>query len=137
MKSNFVFDQITLNRKLEEINNLIWDHQFYTVLTNRESSYIRNWVKIMFIPCNLIFFTIIFLTVSKTVEELVLEWNPEDPVAIKSLGMSQFELEKIVPSKCHEEFQIGKGLLYNGDSIRSLIPIVWPNQFVSCHPSLL
>jgi hypothetical protein len=41
------------------------------------------------------------------VEELILEWNPEDPISIKSLGMSQFELEKIVPSKCSEAFQIG------------------------------
>ncbi|XP_035707063.1 glycine receptor subunit alpha-2 isoform X2 [Folsomia candida] len=44
---------------------------------------------------------------SKTVEELILEWNPEEPISIKGLGMSQFELQKIVPSKCHEEFQIG------------------------------
>ncbi len=51
----------------------------------------------------------IFLNiVSKTVEELILEWNPEEPISIKGLGMSQFELQKIVPSKCHEEFQIGK-----------------------------
>lgn len=47
-------------------------------------------------------------SVSKTVEELILEWNPEEPISIKGLGMSQFELQKIVPSKCHEEFQIGK-----------------------------
>ncbi|CAL8142119.1 unnamed protein product [Orchesella dallaii] len=44
---------------------------------------------------------------SKTVEELILEWKEKDPIITGNLGMSQFELTKIVASKCHESFQIG------------------------------
>lgn len=46
--------------------------------------------------------------VSKTVEELILEWKEKDPVTTRNFGMSQFELVKIVAEKCKEDFQIGK-----------------------------
>jgi len=53
--------------------------------------------------------------VSKTVEELILEWKPEDPITIykKNIQMSMFELIAIVPNVCNESFQIGK--VINGD----------------------
>jgi hypothetical protein len=41
------------------------------------------------------------------VEELILEWKPEDPIQTGNLKMSMFELIAIVPTKCHESFQIG------------------------------
>jgi hypothetical protein len=49
----------------------------------------------------------VYVAVSKTVEELILEWKPEDPIQTGNLKMSMFELIAIVPTKCHESFQIG------------------------------
>lgn len=46
--------------------------------------------------------------VSKTVEELILDWKEENPVTTGNLGMSQFELEHIRTDRCQESFQIGK-----------------------------
>jgi hypothetical protein len=43
----------------------------------------------------------------KTVEELILEWKPEDPIQTGNLKLSMFELIAIVPTKCNELFQIG------------------------------
>lgn len=47
------------------------------------------------------------ISVSKTVEELILEWKENKPITTGNLGMSQFELTNIVADKCHESFQIG------------------------------
>ncbi|XP_073981318.1 glycine receptor subunit alpha-2-like isoform X2 [Rhodnius prolixus] len=45
---------------------------------------------------------------SKTIEELRLEWNPENPVIMgKGLRMPQFEIVQIEASNCQESFQIG------------------------------
>ncbi len=49
-----------------------------------------------------------FLTVSKTVEELILDWKQENPITTGSLQMTQFAMVDIVAAKCHEAFQIGK-----------------------------
>lgn len=49
-----------------------------------------------------------FIAVSKTVEELILEWKKENPVSIGNLGMSQFELENIRTDTCEESFQMGQ-----------------------------
>jgi len=49
-----------------------------------------------------------FNIVSKTIEELRLEWKNTDPVLMaKGLRMPQFEIGNIVPSNCQESFQIG------------------------------
>lgn len=46
--------------------------------------------------------------VSKTIEELRLEWKNTDPVLMaKGLRMPQFEIVNIIPSDCQESFQIG------------------------------
>jgi len=58
---------------------------------------------------------LIFKKVSKTLEELVLEWKKDNPVTTADLGMSQFELDKISNSKCPstESFgQIGEPTLF-------------------------
>jgi hypothetical protein len=47
------------------------------------------------------------LLVLKTVEELILECKPEDPIQTGNLKLSMFELIAIVPTKCNESFQIG------------------------------
>jgi hypothetical protein len=48
------------------------------------------------------------ILVSKTIEELRLEWKNTDPVLMaKGLRMPQFEIVNIVPSDCQESFQIG------------------------------
>lgn len=48
------------------------------------------------------------ITVSKTIEELRLEWKTTNPVLMaKGLRMPQFEIVDIVPSDCQESFQIG------------------------------
>lgn len=57
-------------------------------------------------------------SVSKTIEELRLEWKNTDPVLMaKGLRMPQFEIVDIVPSDCQESFQIGMylwtNILYN------------------------
>jgi len=58
-------------------------------------------------------FTCITL-VSKTIEELRLEWKNTDPVLMaKGLRMPQFEIVDIVPSDCQESFQIGTYIFYN------------------------
>ncbi|XP_039291119.1 glycine receptor subunit alpha-2-like [Nilaparvata lugens] len=45
---------------------------------------------------------------SKTIEELRLEWKTMNPVIMgKGLKMPQFEIVDIVPSECQESFQIG------------------------------
>ncbi|CAL4122852.1 unnamed protein product, partial [Meganyctiphanes norvegica] len=45
---------------------------------------------------------------SKTTKELRLEWNEESPVKMyKNLRMPQFEIDRIVPTTCHENFQMG------------------------------
>lgn len=49
------------------------------------------------------------ITVSKTIEELRLEWKTMNPVIMgKGLKMPQFEIVEIVASDCQESFQIGK-----------------------------
>jgi len=51
------------------------------------------------------------ITVSKTVEELILEWKETNPITTGNLGLSQFDLIDIVASKCHAAFQIGMQFL--------------------------
>ena len=47
--------------------------------------------------------------VSKTIEELSLEWKTMNPVIMgKGLRMPQFEIVKIAASDCQESFQIGE-----------------------------
>ncbi|KAJ9577932.1 hypothetical protein L9F63_025208, partial [Diploptera punctata] len=47
-------------------------------------------------------------TISKTIEELSLEWKTMNPVIMgKGLRMPQFEIVKIAASDCQESFQIG------------------------------
>nr|CAD7406615.1 unnamed protein product [Timema poppensis] len=47
-------------------------------------------------------------SVSKTIEELSLEWKTMNPVIMgKGLRMPQFEIVKIAASDCQESFQIG------------------------------
>ena len=47
--------------------------------------------------------------VSKTIEELRLEWKRQNPVIMgKGLRMPQFEIVKIAASDCQESFQIGR-----------------------------
>ena len=42
-------------------------------------------------------------------KELALTWNADNPVKMyKDLRMPQFEITKIVPTTCQENFQIGK-----------------------------
>lgn len=49
-----------------------------------------------------------YFLVSKTIEELRLEWKNTDPVLMaKGLRMPQFEIVNIIPSDCQESFQIG------------------------------
>ncbi|OXA43570.1 Glycine receptor subunit beta-type 4 [Folsomia candida] len=45
--------------------------------------------------------------ISKTVEELILEWKLENPITTGSLQMTQFAMVDIIAAKCHEAFQIG------------------------------
>ena len=60
--------------------------------------------------------------VSKTMDELVLEWMKESPVTTGSLGMSQFEIDGIDAGKCWESFgQIGKWIF-----------LIRKGSFVSC-----
>lgn len=48
-------------------------------------------------------------TVSKTIEELRLEWKTMNPVIMgKGLRMPQFEIVDISASVCQESFQIGE-----------------------------
>jgi hypothetical protein len=50
-----------------------------------------------------------FVLVSKTIEELSLEWKTMNPVIMgKGLRMPQFEIVKIAASDCQESFQIGE-----------------------------
>lgn len=49
-----------------------------------------------------------FISVSKTVEELILQWKDEKPITTAKLGMTQFDMVAIVATKCEESFQIGK-----------------------------
>ncbi|KAF0751162.1 glycine receptor subunit alpha-2-like, partial [Aphis craccivora] len=52
------------------------------------------------------------VAISKTIEELRLEWKNTDPVLMaKGLRMPQFEIVDIVPSDCQESFQIGTSKL--------------------------
>jgi hypothetical protein len=52
---------------------------------------------------------LLYFAVSKTTKELVLKWKEDNPVDISSeVKMPQFELFRIVPSKCQETFHIGK-----------------------------
>lgn len=54
-----------------------------------------------------------FVAVSKTTEELRLEWKTTFPVIMgKGLKMPQFEIDKISASDCQETFQIGKKFLF-------------------------
>lgn len=49
-----------------------------------------------------------FFAVSKTTEELRLEWKSVNPVLMgRGLRMPQFEIVKIEASDCQESFQIG------------------------------
>lgn len=49
------------------------------------------------------------VSVSKTIEELSLEWKTMNPVIMgKGLRMPQFEIVKIAASDCQESFQIGE-----------------------------
>jgi hypothetical protein len=49
------------------------------------------------------------VSVSKTIEELSLEWKTMNPVIMgKGLRMPQFEIVKIEASDCQESFQIGE-----------------------------
>lgn len=51
----------------------------------------------------------LFFSVSKTIEELRLEWKTMNPVIMgKGLRMPQFEIVEIMASDCQESFQIGK-----------------------------
>jgi len=55
------------------------------------------------------FFFVISGAVSKTIEELRLEWKAENSVIMaKELRMPQFEIVRISASNCQESFQIGK-----------------------------
>jgi len=72
------------------------------------------------------------ISVSKTTDELVLEWSQEKAITTGTSGMSQFEIDDIQAVKCHESFvQIGKSSKifcsnthYNsGDKQRCLILI--------------
>lgn len=52
-------------------------------------------------------------TVSKTIEELRLEWKTMNPVIMgKGLRMPQFEIVDISASVCQESFQIGEFSLF-------------------------
>jgi hypothetical protein len=51
---------------------------------------------------------LILRAVSKTIEELRLEWKAENSVIMaKELRMPQFEIVRISASNCQESFQIG------------------------------
>lgn len=48
-------------------------------------------------------------SVSKTIEELRLEWKSLNPVIMgKGLKMPQFEIKEVSTADCQESFQIGK-----------------------------
>lgn len=48
------------------------------------------------------------ISVSKTIEELRLEWKNLNPVIMgKGLKMPQFEIKDIAAADCQESFQIG------------------------------
>lgn len=68
---------------------------------------------IKFDQTNQILFVFVHFIVSKTIEELRLEWKNTDPVLMaKGLRMPQFEIGNIVPSNCQESFQIGMMCTY-------------------------
>ena len=53
-----------------------------------------------------------FFTVSKTTKELVLRWKEDNPIDISDeVKMPQFEIFRIVASKCQETMHIGKQIL--------------------------
>jgi hypothetical protein len=53
-------------------------------------------------------YLILLFSVSKTLEELVLEWKKENPVTTADLGMSQFELDEITVAKCPSTESFGQ-----------------------------
>jgi len=53
-------------------------------------------------------FLILFFLVSKTLDELVLEWKKDQPVTTAEFGMSQFELDNIEADKCPSTESFGQ-----------------------------
>ena len=51
----------------------------------------------------------VILLVSKTTKELILQWKEHKGVDISSeVKMPQFEISRVSPSKCQENFHIGE-----------------------------